>query len=206
MLNKRREIKIKGHQHRKTTSKDLLYTLFFFFLRREPKSLRSDYNKRPAVIMLGIRSLFSTLYTDSFLASQQTESFSLLLLSLSLFPIYRSLFLCLSFSLTHSIFPFFFFFRATSPPCVIFSQQFKLLPQSPPPGRHPPPDVAPGANNFSYIIRTWCTQCATALLLPLYETVFNHVISFIYFILYSFPSSLPFIFLSSEPKTNTSYS
>lgn len=179
----------------------------YFFLRREPKSLRSDYNKGPAaVIMSGRRSLFSTLYTDSFLASRQTESFSSLLLSLSLS---LSLSFCTPSDLLtlkhkhkHS-FPF-YFFHVTSLPPVNSSQQLKLLPQPTPPlALRPPPDVAPGANNFSYIIRTWHTQCA--LLLPLYETVFNHVISFIFYFIFISPSSR-FIFQASRyRKTNISY-
>jgi hypothetical protein len=156
--------------------------------------------------MSGIRSLFSTLYTDSFLASRQTESFSSLLLSLSFFlslppsislSVPPSVLLSLEHKRKHS-FPF-YFFHATSLPHVNSSQHLKLLPQpTPPHALRPPPDAAPGANNFSYIIRTWHTQCA--LLLPLYETVFNHVISFIFFYFAVFS-----IYLTGSPDPNNEY-
>ncbi|KAF0763714.1 Uncharacterized protein FWK35_00020688, partial [Aphis craccivora] len=71
-----------------------------------------------------------------------------------------SLLLSLSPSLTLN-FPF-YFFHATSPPLASFSfSSLNYFPShlSPFPV-HPPPDAAPGANNFSYIIRTWHTQWA----------------------------------------------
>lgn len=143
----------------------MLYTLFFFiyiFLRREPKSLRSDYNKgRPAaVIMSGVRSLFSTLYnTDSFLASRQTESFSLALF-FYLFSVSLSLTIFRSTSI------FYFLLRPRPqpvsshprPPIESFSPgSLNYFPRSPPFILRPSSGHLtrhPAQNNFSYIIRT----------------------------------------------------
>jgi len=137
--------------------------------------------------MLGIRSLFSTLYTDSFLASRQTESFSPLLLSL-IFSF------SLPFALSHSIslflaeFSILFFSRDLTPSRVIFFQQLKLLPQPSPSVPCSPTTWRSTRRKQFFQHHPHLAHTMRALLLPLYETVFNHVISFIIiFFLYSFP-------------------
>lgn len=112
--------------------------------------------------MSGVRSLFSTLYnTDSFLASRQTESFSLALFFFTPVSLTHSLSLSLAifrfpFSLSLSLRPRPQARPLSSPPAnrVIFSRKLKLLAPQPAAATvrtqsvAGPPDAAPGAKQF----------------------------------------------------------